>query len=325
MSSLRPLALVFLTLFVISSGSAIEIPYEGMNIRSTSQGSISCSGETTDSWSRSGLFAYKEKNGDIFAVETSDGEELKYDSQTREIITSENLSKSSHWIDTAVSVGEDVEISGNTYEVVSLSTSVDTNFGQIEAIELEKTYAATELVTNENADGQIAETAYYDKESGIFVKSVFDGSYRSQGIYSSYVCDYDSERLLKDTGVDFNDNGVSNLEEIIVENKDPRVRELNLEIEVESKTVKQGDTLEVKALADGENVEFTLHKDGEEIEQGKSIDVNLDKPGNVTLKASKKDINKGRMIKSYKPAEIVIEVESLSILEKIGNLFSGFF
>lgn len=322
----KAIILIAASILLFAVAQAFTVPYEGMTFITSTDGQITCSDQTTDTWSQNNVFEYSEVSEDIYEVEQPSGEIIEYNIEDREVLdkNSEGL-KTSHWIPSDVSIGDEINIQNLTLTVLSENTEIETEFGDLEAIKLETERDLDDAVSRDLDDETLRDTRYYHKETGLFLKRESVGHYLSPGLYTTYSCEYREVRKLEDSGKDFNDNGNSNLEEVLVENKNPWKVKMALDIDLDKSNVKQYKEVEITVLSNEEETEAQIYLNEERVGEGSSLSLELEEPGENKIEARKDAEEIDNLIYEYGSDSVEVNVEELGLFENILRILKGVF
>ena len=195
---LKKILLISIILVMLSNNAlAFSIPYEGWAPKWDNY----LNDDKIDSY----FFSYDDeiKNG-VFKVTSYPGNDVyTYNAKTRELVFRIEYGlftgiKTSHWINTDVKLGDQIEIANNSFPVVSLNSVIELpSIGKISTIEL--------------TGGDY--TYYFDKITGIKLKeeeTTFLGNLN---------------RYITDSGTDTDNDGLSDFDELFVKRTDPTLKD----------------------------------------------------------------------------------------------------
>lgn len=243
---IKKILLVTIVLVMLSNTAfAFSIPYKGF----TPKWDRYLDDDKLDSF----FFSYDEeiKDGIFKATSYPEKTSYTYNTKTREVVERIEYglftgTKTSHWINTNVKLGDQIEIGNYSYQVVSLNSIIElSSIGKMSTIEL--------------TDGE--DTYYYDKTTGIKLKTeraTFLGQYNE---------------FITDSGTDTDNDGLSDFEELFVKRTDPTLKDTDndglddtIEINI--------DTNPNNPDSDGDGL-----NDGQEVNELKSNPLNMDTDG----------------------------------------------
>ena len=229
---LKKILLISIILVMLSNNAlAFSIPYEGWSPKWDRY--------LDDDKINSYFYSYGEEIKDgIFKVTDSDKIVLTYNAKTRELVERieyESFTgiKTSHWINTDVKLGDQIEIADDTFPVVSSNSVIELpSIGKISTIELT------------NGDY----TYYYDKITGIKLKEEETTVFGNYNIY------------ITDSGIDNDDDGLSDFDELFVKRTDPTLKDTD------------DDGLDDPTEIDIGTNPNNPDSDGDELNDGKEVD-----------------------------------------------------
>ena len=170
----RLVSLIVLVFILSSTVGAVSIPYEGLNLKWDADYNRSCNMESLNQQqTRDLIYQYKDKEGSLMTVQSvgSNSTTLRYNVDTREIKNgSDKGNKTSHWINTNVSIGDEVSILGQDFNVVSKSETIELEGEQIQTVKVQGDTSQS-YITNDGVDVSISgvEDIWYHKTFAILL------------------------------------------------------------------------------------------------------------------------------------------------------------
>jgi len=231
----KKLFISILILIIFSNNaSAFSIPYEGWTPKWDSY--------LDDKKVNSFIYSYDEEIGDsIFKVTNyPDKDVFTYNAKNREVIEGIEYgpyvgTKTSHWIDTDVKIGDDIEIQDIMYQVLSTDSVIELpSIGKISTIELKYDL----------------NMKYYDKITGIKLKE------EDFSLYGQF------SRIITDSGTDVDNDGLTDFEELLIKRTDPLLNDTDDDGLNDNEELDTG-TNPLKADTDGDGL-----NDNEELDTG---------------------------------------------------------
>lgn len=219
---------LFISILIIilcsNNASAFSIPYEGWTPKWDSY--------LDDKKVNSFIFSYDEEIGDgIFKVTNyPDKDVFTYNAKNREVIEGIEYgpyvgTKTSHWIDTDVKIGDDIEIQDIIYQVLSTDSVIELpSIGKISTIEFKYDL----------------NMKYYDKITGIKLKE------EDFSLYGQF------SRIITDSGTDVDNDGLTDFEELLIKRTDPLLNDTDGDGLNDGKEVNDIKTNPLKADTDGD-------------------------------------------------------------------------
>lgn len=217
---------ILLTILLFTSYAiGVSVPYEGLSLKWNVNYDRNCSFDGADTEeNRDLIYQYEEKNDSTILVKNQARSSIeRYNLDTREILNgTAKGQKTSHWINTTVSLGDKFKILNNTYTVVSLSESIDYKSKNIETVKVQRDISE-KINTRDGIPVSVSGThsIWYHKNTGLKIedsKSTTRSS-DSNGYYDN--CEIEKSYSLESTGKDSDEDGIDDIDELILENLNP--------------------------------------------------------------------------------------------------------
>lgn len=248
---MKKLIVTFLLATLVGLSSASNIPYDELRLN----------------YERSFVSEYSEfpnldnenqEDLTLIISEVSDGYEIKRpgipDTQN---VTVERGTNSNYWLaEHNVSTGEEINISGEAYTITSTSTEIETDaFGSIEVIKaVYESFSSERSLGDEQVSDYSAQyTTYYHPESGLQLKDKTEATQEIPGQNNSVIETVSTQEIAKN-GVGNDEDGLTDLEELIEYNTDPLMNDTDEDGLTDDAEVQEHDTDPRKTDTDGDGL-----------------------------------------------------------------------
>lgn len=253
MSMEKRLTLIISLILLTSLSAASYIPFDGMTLEyqtdyefENEQYPSANSQETDD------IVLSFSKSGDTYEVETvGSGSSMDLEGEYGADLST------TFWIPHNLKVGENVEITGFEYGVSTLSRTIELeDFGEVKTVELRYSNSSEETTVGdmEVTNYRGTEKRYYHAETGLLLKIVEENSYTHTTSFGEMDKKETSTIEIQENNVDTDDDGLTDLQELIEYNTDPTMEDTDQDGLSDRAEVQDYNTDPTEADTDSDNL-----------------------------------------------------------------------